>query len=99
MTGWLAGLAVAVLALVAAAFAGGTMLGAASAETRVTELLVTCLSCGERWPFLPSASVGAGLISLFRRRKLVDRCPKCGSRAVAFAHTDGAGERNHRRTA
>ena len=98
MPGWLSRLAMVVLALLATAIAGGTMLGAASADTRVTELLVTCLSCGERWLFAPSASVGAGLMSLFRRRKLIDTCPKCGSRAVAFAHADEAGE-SHGRTA
>jgi Zn finger protein HypA/HybF involved in hydrogenase expression len=85
----LARLAVVALTLAAAALAGGSVLGAASAETRVTELLVTCLSCGERWLFVPSASVAAGFLSVFRRRKLVDTCPKCGSRAVAFAHAEG----------
>jgi predicted nucleic-acid-binding Zn-ribbon protein len=76
------------IALLTTACAGGAMLGAASTETQVTELLVTCLSCGERWLYVPSASLGAGLLSLFRRRKVVDKCPKCGSREVAFGHRD-----------
>jgi Zn finger protein HypA/HybF involved in hydrogenase expression len=88
MVGWFARLAMVVLALLTAVVAGGTVLGAASAETRVTELLVTCLSCGERWVFVPSASMGAGLLTLFRLRKLVDRCPKCGCQTVTFTHTD-----------
>ena len=50
MAGWFSRLAVVVLSLLAAAFAGGAVLGAASGETQVTELLVTCLSCGEQGP-------------------------------------------------
>ena len=67
---------------------GRRVLGAASAETQVTELVATCLSCGEQWLFVPSATLGAGFLSFFRRRKPVDKCPKCGSRAVAFGHPE-----------
>jgi hypothetical protein len=97
MAGWLSRLAVVIVTLIAATVAGGAVLGAAAAETHVTELLATCLSCGERWTFVPSASVGAGLLSLFRRRTPSDKCPKCGSRAVSFGHSDA--KENHGRTA
>lgn len=90
MSGWFSRLVVITLTLLASAFAGGIVLGAASAATHVTDLLVTCLSCGERWPYAPPASVGAGLLSLLRRRKPADTCPKCGSRAVAFGHRKDA---------
>jgi hypothetical protein len=90
-------LAVAVFSLLAVSVAGGVVLGASSAETQVMQLVATCLSCGERWVFTPSATVGTGLLSLLlRRRKQPDTCPKCGSRAVAFAHpghADGTGAR------
>lgn len=99
MPGWLSRLALVVLSFLATAWAGSTLLGAASAQTHVTELLVTCLSCGEQWTYAPSATVGAGLLSLFRRRKLADRCPKCGSRAVAFGHADEAASKRQGRTA
>lgn len=99
MPGWLARLAVVILTLLTTAFAGGAVLGAASAETRVTELLATCLSCGERWLFVPSASVAAGFLSIFRRRTLVDTCPKCGSRTVSFTHADEARKEDYGRTA
>ena len=92
-------LALVCLSLLTAACAGGAMLSAASAETQVTELLVTCLSCGERWLYVPSASLGAGLLSIFRRRKLADKCPKCGSREVAFSHRDEAAKRDQGRIA
>lgn len=88
MPGWLSRLAVVIIALLTTACAGGVVLGAASAETHVRDLLVTCLSCGEQWLFAPTATLGAGLLSLFRRRKLVDKCPKCGSRTVKFGHGD-----------
>jgi hypothetical protein len=87
MLGWLSRLALILVTVFAGACASGAVLGAASAETQVTDLLVTCLSCGEHWLFTPSATLGAGLLSLLRRRKLVDKCPKCGSREVAFGHT------------
>ena len=87
MLGWLLRLVLALVTLIAGGFASGVVLGAASAETQVTELLVTCLSCNEHWLFTPSATLGAGLLSLLRRRRLVDKCPKCGSREVAFGHT------------
>jgi ribosomal protein S27E len=87
MLGWLSRLALILVTVFAGACASGAVLGAASAETQVTDLLVTCLSCGEHWLFTPSATLGAGLLSLFRRRRLVDKCPKCGSREVAFGHT------------
>ena len=86
MVGWLSRLVLILVTVIAGACASGVVLGAASAGTQVTELLVTCLSCGEHWLFTPSATLGAGLLSLLRRRKLVDRCPKCGSREVAFGH-------------
>jgi len=76
------------LVLISVVSAGGVVLGAASAETTARELLVTCLTCGEQWIFAPSATLGAGLLSLLRRRrKPVDTCPKCGSRTVVFGHT------------
>jgi len=86
MPAWLPRLALILLTVSAGACASGVVLGAASAQTQVTELLVTCLSCGEHWVFAPSATIGAGLLSLLRRRKLVDKCPKCGSHEVAFGH-------------
>ena len=86
MPAWLPRLALILLTVSAGACASGVVLGAASAQMQVTELLVTCLSCGEHWVFAPSATIGAGLLSLLRRRKLVDKCPKCGSREVAFGH-------------
>ena len=86
MPAWLPRLALILVTVSAGACASGVVLGAASAETQVTELLVTCLSCGEHWLFAPSATIGAGLLSLLRRRKLVDKCPKCGSREVTFGH-------------
>ena len=97
MAGWLSRAAVVMFTLLVAAVTGRTVLGAASAETQVTELLATCLSCGERWMFVPSAWVGAGLLSLFRRRRPSDKCPKCGSRAVSFGHCDA--KHDHGRTA
>ena len=97
MAGWLSRLAVVIFTLLAATVAGGAVFGAAHAETHVSELMATCLSCGERWMFVPSASVGAGLLSLFRRRKPSDTCPKCSSRAVAFGHADA--KEHHGRTA
>ena len=87
MLGWLSRLVLVLVTVIAGGCASGVVLGAASAETQVTELLVTCLSCGEHWLFTPSATLGAGLLSLLRRRRLVDKCPKCGSREVAFGHT------------
>ena len=98
MFGWLSRLALILVTVMAGACAGGVVLGAASAETRVTELLVTCLSCGEHWLFTPSATLGAGLLSLLRRRKLADRCPKCGSREVAFGRTPKLEGDSQRRT-
>ena len=79
-------LAVALIALVAMGWTGGVMLGATSSETQVRDLVVTCLSCGEQWPFAPSATLGAGFLSLIKRRKPVDKCPRCGSRAATFGH-------------
>jgi ribosomal protein S27E len=99
MGGWLTRLALVLLTLLATACASGAVLGAASAETQVTELLVTCLSCGEQWMFAPTATVGAGLLALLRRRKPVDKCPKCRSRAVSFGHAHEADKRHHGRTA
>jgi ribosomal protein S27E len=98
MFGWLSRLALILVTVIAGAWASGVVLGAASAETRVTELLVTCLSCGEHWLFTPSATLGAGLLSLLRRRKLVDTCPKCGSREVAFGHAPELEDDSQRRT-
>ena len=91
MLGWLSRLALILVTVSAGACASGVVLGAATAQTQVTELLVTCLSCGEHWLFAPSATLGAGLLSLLRRRKLVDKCPKCGSREVTFGHAPASG--------
>ena len=99
MPGWMMRVALMFLTLLSAVFAGGAVLGAASAETHVAELLVTCLACGEQWIYVPSSTLGAGLLSLFRRRTLADRCPKCRSRAVAFSHADEAVKRRQGRTA
>ena len=85
MRPWLTRLALVVFGLLAAALAGRTVFGAAAADTHVTELIVTCLSCGEQWVFAPTTTVGAGFLSLFKRRP-PDSCPKCGSRTVTFAH-------------
>jgi hypothetical protein len=98
MLGWLSRLVLALVTVIAAGCASGVVLGAASAETEVTELLVTCLSCSEHWLFTPSATLGAGLLSLLRRRRLVDKCPKCGSRKVAFGHTPQLEAGSQRRT-
>jgi Zn finger protein HypA/HybF involved in hydrogenase expression len=92
-------LAVVFITLLATGCAGGTVLGAASAETQVRDLVVTCLSCGEQWLFAPTATLGAGFLSLIRRRKSGDRCPKCGSRAVSFGHGDEDAGEQHGRTA
>ena len=90
-------LALILITVCAGACASGVVLGAASAETQVTELIVTCLSCGEHWLFAPSATLGAGLLSLLRRRKLADKCPKCGSREVAFGHASAPDPASQRR--
>jgi ribosomal protein S27E len=97
--GWVPRLALAIITFVATLCASGVVLGAASADTGVTELIVTCLSCGEQWLFTPTATLGAGLLSLFRRRKPVDKCPKCGSRAVKFGHADEKAKHGHGKTA
>ena len=99
MPGWVTRLALVVLSVVATACAGGTIVGAAAAETHVTELLVTCLSCGEQWLYAPSATIGAGLLSLFTRRRLADRCPKCKSRAVVYGHAHEHAKSHQGRTA
>ena len=88
MPGWISRLALVFISLLATACAGGAVLGAASAEAHVRDLVVTCLSCGEQWLFAPTATLGAGFLSLIRRRKAVDKCPKCGSRAVTFGHVE-----------
>jgi hypothetical protein len=96
MSRWLLRLALVLVSIVGA---GGVVLGAASAETAARELLVTCLTCGEQWIFAPSATLGAGLWSLIRRRrKPSDLCPKCGSRAVIFGHTHDDHSADQRRT-
>jgi DNA-directed RNA polymerase subunit M/transcription elongation factor TFIIS len=57
----------------------------------VTEIVVTCLACGEQWIYLPASGFAAGIVSLFtRRRKTLDRCPKCHSRTVIFRQSDQA---------
>lgn len=99
MLGWVSRLVLALITIVAGLCAGGVVLGASSAETRVTELLVTCLSCGEQWLFAPTASIGAGLLSLLKRRRQADKCPKCGSRAVAFGHGEENAKPRHGRIA
>ena len=88
MPGWLTRLALALMTLVATVWAGGVVLGAASAETEVTELIVICLSCGQKWLFTPSATLGASLLSLVGLRRPADKCPRCGSRVVAFGHVE-----------
>lgn len=97
MAGWLSRLAGVIFTLLAATVAGGAVLGAAAAETHVTELIATCLSCGERWTFVPSASVGAAFLSFFRRRRPSDKCPKCGARVATFGHSEA--KQSHGRTA
>ncbi len=99
MHGWLARAVLVFVTILATACASGVVLGAASAETRVAELMVTCLACGEQWLFAPSATLGAGLLSLFRRRKPADTCPKCGSRAVRSGTRMRPGSGRHGRTA
>ncbi len=99
MPAWLTRLALLFLGVVATACAGGAVIGAASAHTEVTELLVTCLSCGQKWVFTPSATLGAGLLSLARLRKPADTCPTCGSRVVAFGHIEEDARRPHGRSA
>ena len=96
---WVARLALVVLSLLATGCAGATMLAAGAAETSVKDLLVTCLACGEQWLFTPTATFGAGLMSLLRRRTVTDKCPKCGSRAVAFGHAEDPTKRIQGRTA
>lgn len=97
MAAWISRLAVAVFSMLAVGLAGGVVLGASSAETQALQLVATCLSCGEQWFFTPSATVGTGVLSLLlRRRKQPDTCPKCGSRAVAFAHPGHATESDSR---
>lgn len=98
MRPWLTRLALVLFGLLGAALAGRTMFGAASADTHVTELIVTCLSCGEQWAFAPPPTVAAGFLSLFKRRTVSDTCPRCGSRAVTFAHA-GRTTQNHDKTA
>jgi hypothetical protein len=57
----------------------------------VTEIVVTCLACGEQWIYLPASGFAAGFVSLFsRRRKQFDHCPKCHSRTVIFRQSDQA---------
>lgn len=93
MARWLVRVALVLLSVVGA---GGVILGAATAETTARELLVTCLACGEQWLFMPSATLGAGLLSLLSRHpRLADRCPKCGSRAVVFGHPRSTGQPPH----
>lgn len=99
MPAWLSRLALVFLSLLATACAGGALFGAASGDTEVTELLVTCLSCGEKWFFTPSANMGAGVLSLARFRKPADTCPKCGSRLVAFGHAEEDARQHHGRSA
>lgn len=81
------------LSFLAMSCIGGLGVGAASAKPVVSagQLMVTCLSCGEQWIYLPLATLAAGCLSLFsRRRKPNDECPKCHSRAVAFGHSQHA---------
>jgi hypothetical protein len=55
----------------------------------VSELVVTCLACGEQWLYFPASTFAAGIASLFtRRRKRLDHCPKCHSRTVIFRQSD-----------
>ena len=93
---WLSRFAFALFSVLVASCVGGVAVGAAAAETRVTELMATCLSCGEQWLYAPTATFGAGLLSLFnRKRKPLDQCPKCGSRTVAFGHGDKRPDEGH----
>jgi hypothetical protein len=96
---WLTRLVLALATVTASAWAGGVLVGAASAETEVASLIVTCLSCGEKWLFAPSATLAAGLVSLARFRRPADKCPKCGSRVVAFGHPEEDARQHHGRTA
>lgn len=99
MSPWYSRLAVGLISVLAASWAGGTILGSASAESHVSELGATCLACGEQWGYAPPAGFGSGLLSLIRRRrKSIDRCPKCGSTAVVFGHRNGDSSVHHGRT-
>lgn len=89
MPAWFSRLALVLFSVLVACCAGGLMLGAASAETCVTDLVATCLSCGEHWLYKPSATLGAGFLALCKRtRRPLDTCPKCGSQVVIFGHGD-----------
>ena len=84
---WLSRLAFVLFSVFVASCAGGVVVGAAAAETRVTELVATCLSCGEQWLYSPTGTLAAGFAALFnRKRRPVDRCPKCACRVVTFGH-------------
>ena len=86
MARWVIGTAIVIFSLFAGTWTGGLIVGAAAAETHVVELLATCLSCGEHWLYTPSATFGAGLLTLIGWRQRSDRCPKCRSRAVTVTH-------------
>ena len=85
MVRWVAGTALVLFSLLGT-WTGSMIIGGAAAETRVIELLATCLSCGEQWAYAPSATLGAGFLTLLGWRQRSDRCPKCRSRAVTVSH-------------
>jgi hypothetical protein len=77
--------------LLAPSCSAGAGANAASVHpmTTMTEVVVTCLSCGEQWFYVPASSFAAGFMSLLtRRRRIIDRCPKCHSRVVRFSQSN-----------
>jgi hypothetical protein len=80
-----------VVCLLAPSCGASAVTAAVQPASTVTELIATCLACGEQWLYVPASGFAAGFLSLFtRRRKNLDRCPKCHSRTVIFRQNDQA---------
>lgn len=81
-------LALLLLSLAGAIGVGGIGLGLASATTltSASELMVSCLACGEQWAYIPAITLAQACGTLLRRRRLKDECPKCRSHEVVFGH-------------